>query len=387
MANKERWGDATLQKRYKAIAIAAITVVVLLALFLLLFQKPINQPTSTTKTPGNEVLNSNTPAEPITAKVGISVPTGSTRTNKNNIAISNVLESRGHTVDLLQAGSIETQYDQIDEFISSGCNILIVSPVNELVLSNALENAKANNITVIAYDKMILNTDAIGYFVSYDSAKSGSLHGEYLIKHLDLDNNSKDANIEIFPGDLNNGDISFYNKLIKTLEKYINSGNLHILSNQYSPDELSVSELDYTFAKARMEGLIAENGYAPDGTILNAVVCKNDTIAMGVIEALKDAGFTSDNFPLVTGGNCDMFGVKNMLNDYQAMSLFINPNDLGSKAADLVDALIKGESPSTNYSIEIDSRNIPAFLSEPSVCTKENYKEILLDSGYYDAIQ
>jgi putative multiple sugar transport system substrate-binding protein len=133
-----------------------------------------------------------------------------------------------------------------------------------------------------------------------------------------------------------------------------------------------------------MKELIDDLGYTPEGTRLDAVICKNDVIAKGVIEALQEIGFTSDNFPLVTGSDCDIIGVKNMLDGYQSMSLFLNPDDLGVKAANLVDAIINNKPLSSNQGVQTDSGKVPAFLSEPIVCTEENYQELLLDSGYYD---
>ena len=318
-------------------------------------------------------------------RIGISIPADSERLEKDSSTILKMLESEGYSVDLLYADSIEDQYNQISVLISSGAELLIISPVNEFVLSNALENAKAKNIPVIALDRMIRFTDAVDYYLAYDTA--GNLHGEFLVEQLNLNHSDKAANIEIFPGDLVAGDASFYNNLILSLEENINNESIRILSGQFSPDEMSVSEIDYTASKIRMEKLIADNNYYPGGTVLDAVLCKNDIIAMGVIEALKTAGFTSENFPLITGGNCDPGNVKYMLDGYQSMSLFLDPADLGRKAVDLIDSIANGQRLDSINSIALESREIPAYLCEPVICTRQNFQQLLLDSGYYDNLE
>ena len=333
----------------------------------------------------SDVTNANsiTVAERI-ERIGISVPIDSMRIDKDSAEILRLLESKGYSVNLLYANSIEAQYSHISDLISSGCDLLFVSPVNEYVLGNALENAKVKNIPVIALDKMILFSDAVDYYLAYDNA--GNLHGDYLVKQLNLNTASEAVNIEIFPGDLITGDASFYNNLILTLEKYISSESVRILSDQFSPDEMSVSETEYTASKARMEKLIAANNYFPGGTALDAVLCKNDIIAMGVIEALKAAGFTSENFPIVTGGACDPTNIKYIQEGYQSMSLFLDPAELGKKAVELVDSISNGKKLDSNNSIAVESHEIPAYLCEPIICTNQNYQRLLLDSGYYDAL-
>ena len=106
---------------------------------------------------------------------------------------------------------------------------------------------------------------------------------------------------------------------------------------------------------------------------------------MGITNALVEAGYTADNFPLVTGQDCDITSVKNMIKGTQAMSVFKDTRTLATKVVDMVDALMKGSQPPINDTKTYDNGTgiIPSYLCEPVFATKDNYKQLLVDSGYY----
>ena len=134
-----------------------------------------------------------------------------------------------------------------------------------------------------------------------------------------------------------------------------------------------------------MENLITSNGYGPKGTKLDAVYCSNDSTANGVTNALISAGYTADNFPIITGQDCDKVSVKNMIAGTQAMSVFKDTRTLASKVVEMVDAIMKGSNPPINDTSTYDNGTgiIPSYLCEPVFGSKENYKSLLIDSGYY----
>ena len=134
-----------------------------------------------------------------------------------------------------------------------------------------------------------------------------------------------------------------------------------------------------------MENLVTSNNYGPKGNKLDAVYCSNDSTAMGVTTALLGAGYTADNFPIITGQDCDIVSVKNMIKGTQAMSIFKDTRTLASKVVEMVDAIVKGSNPPVNDTKTYDNGTgiIPSYLCEPVFGTKDNYKELLVDSGYY----
>ncbi len=138
-------------------------------------------------------------------------------------------------------------------------------------------------------------------------------------------------------------------------------------------------------AQARMENLISSNGYAPDGTKLDAVMCSNDSTAQGATNALVNAGYTSDNFPIVTGQDCDIVSVKNMIAGTQAMSVFKNTDTLAQTVLQMINDILEGKEPQINDTQTYDNGTgvIPTYQCDPVFADVNNYKEQLIDSGYY----
>ena len=138
-----------------------------------------------------------------------------------------------------------------------------------------------------------------------------------------------------------------------------------------------------------MENLITSNKYGPKGQKLDAVYCSNDSTANGVTNALLSAGYTAANFPIITGQDCDIVSVKNMLKGTQAMSIFKDTRTLASKVVEMVDAICQGKKAPVNDTKTYDNGTgiIPSYLCEPVYGSKDNYKALLIDSGYYTEAQ
>ena len=169
------------------------------------------------------------------------------------------------------------------------------------------------------------------------------------------------------------------------LKPYLDSGVIVCLSGQTAKAQAATLEWSTARAQDRMENLITSNKYSPKGQKLDAVYCSNDSTAQGVTQALISAGYTADNFPIITGQDCDKVSVKNMLKGYQSMSVFKDTRTLASKVVEMVDAIMKGSNPPVNDTKTYDNnvKVVPSFLCEPVFGDASNYKALLVDSGYY----
>ena len=169
------------------------------------------------------------------------------------------------------------------------------------------------------------------------------------------------------------------------LQPYIDSGKLVVKSGQTSLAQCATPNWSTEESQKRMENLISSNSYGPDGTKLDAVLCSNDSTANGVTNALLAAGYTAENMPVITGQDCDKPSVKNILAGTQSMSVFKDTRTLAAQVVKMVDAILKGGTVEVNDTKTYDNGTgiIPSYLCDPVVCTKDNYKEILIDSGYY----
>ncbi len=196
------------------------------------------------------------------------------------------------------------------------------------------------------------------------------------------------AYIEFFTGSPDDNNINFFfGGAMDVLTPYLKSGVLVCRSGQTSKAQCATLNWSTEVAQKRMENLITSQKYGPGKTKLDAVYSSNDSCAQGITNALVGAGYTAKNFPIVTGQDCDKPSVKNMIAGTQAMSVFKDTRTLASQVVKMVDAIAKGTQPPINDKKTYDNGTgiIPSFLCEPVFGDKDNYKKLLIDSGYYTA--
>lgn len=319
-----------------------------------------------------------------TPKIGISLPTKALmRWNSDGDRMKSHLVAAGYLVDLQYADNdISTQIAQIDFLIDSGCDVLVIAAIDGSSLTDVLEEAKNKNIPVIGYDRMIYNTDALDYYVSFDNYMVGVVQGEYIRDALQLDDQAGPFNIEIFAGDPGDYNAAmFYQGAIDVLKPYIDSGKLVVLSGQMDFDVVATAGWKTDNAQSRMEAILS--AFYSDGTQLDAVLCSNDSTALGAENALE--AFYVGKYPIITGQDCDIANVKNIIAGKQAMSVFKDTRTLADMTVEMVDAIVKGLEVPVNDNSTYDNgvKIVPAFLCQPVFADVNNYRTILIDSGYY----
>ena len=317
-------------------------------------------------------------------KIGISMPTQSLeRWNRDGSYLQKQFEDAGNEVELTYSDNeTDRQVNDIQNLISDGVNLLVVAAIDGEALNTVMDEAAEAGIPVISYDRLLMNSDAVTYYATFDNYKVGQKQGEYLVDALDLDNQDGPFNIELFTGDPGDNNCNFFfGGAMDVLQKYIDEGKLVVKSGQTEFEQVATANWDSAKAQDRMDTIIAGN-YS-DGTNLDAVLCSNDSTALGVENALA-ASYTGE-YPIITGQDCDTPNVKNLVAGKQAMSVFKDTRALASAVVNMVDAIMKGEEPEINDTESYDNGTgvIPTYLCDPVVVTVDNYKEMLIDSGYY----
>jgi ABC-type xylose transport system, periplasmic component len=316
-------------------------------------------------------------------RVGVSMPTKDLqRWNQDGENMKAELEKAGYEVDLQYANNdIGTQVSQIETLISNGAEVLVIASIDGESLGDPLSKAKEAGIPVIAYDRLIMQSDAVDYYATFDNYMVGTRQGEFIEEKLDLKNAEGPFNMEIFTGDPGDNNAKFfYGGAIDVLMPYIEEGKIVVPSGSIDFDAVATAAWSTEAAQSRMDAIIASN-YA-DGTTLDAVLCSNDSTALGVTNAL--AAYTGE-WPLITGQDCDVANVKNIIAGKQSMSIFKDTRALAAQTVKMVDALMQGQEAEVNDTTTYDNGTgiIPTYLCEPVFADVNNYKELLVDSGYY----
>ena len=318
------------------------------------------------------------------AKVGISMPTKDLqRWNQDGDYIASQLEALGYEVDLQYAeNDVATQVAQIENMINSGCDVLIIAAIESSSLGDALDMADEAGVAVIAYDRLIYESNDVDYYVTFNNYMVGQLQGDYIADALELYKNPGPFYIEITAGDPgDNNAFLFYQGAMDALSYYIDNGQLVVVSGQTDFEDVATASWSTENSQTRAEQII--NLYYSDGTQIDAWLCSNDSTALGVENALA-ANYTGP-YPIITGQDCDIANIKNMLDGKQAMSMFKDTRTLAYQAVVMADEILSGQVVEVNDTVTYDNGSIvvPTYLCYPVVVDINNYYEILIDSGYY----
>lgn len=323
-------------------------------------------------------------AESNGTKVGVSMPTKDLqRWNQDGTNMEAELKAAGYEVDLQYANNEpQTQVSQIENMISNGANVLVIAAIEASSLGEALDMAKVANIPVVAYDRLLMNSDAVSYYATFDNYKVGQVQGQYIIDTLDLDNADGPFNLEITAGDPGDNNAPFfYSGAMDLLQPYIDEGKLVVKSGQTAFEEVGTPQWKTETAQSRADNIISS--FYADGTNIDVWLCSNDSTALGVETALANS--YNGEYPIVTGQDCDIENTKNMIAGKQSMSVFKDTRTLATQVVKMVGQILNGEEVDVNDTETYDNGTgvIPSFLCDPVFADANNYKELLIDSGYY----
>lgn len=274
------------------------------------------------------------------------------------------------------------QVMQIENMITKGVDVLVIAAVDCAALTDACEKAKAENIVVIADDRLITNTEAVDYYVTFDLVHMGEIQGQYIADSLDLENQAGPFSLEIFSGSQDDTNaISFYNGAMGILQPYIDSGKLVVKSGQVDYTATAIQSWDSSKAQSRMDNLLS--GYYADSH-LDAVLVAADCLAVGVISSLESMGYgnSGQEFPVITGQDAELAAVKNIQDGKQSMTVFLDANQLTAIVVPLADDLLAGKKVVPDATYDNGVSEIPTKTYEPYLIDKNNVG-YLVEVGFY----
>ena len=319
--------------------------------------------------------------------IGIAMPTkSSARWISDGNSMVEQFEAAGYSVDLQYAeDDIPNQLAQIENMITKGVDVLVVAAIDGTTLSNALSNAAASGIKVIAYDRLIRDSGDVDYYATFDNFKVGVQQASSLVSGLKERFGEGPYNVELFGGspDDNNA-YFFYNGAMSVLDPLIADGTVNVVSGQMGMDTVGTLRWDGAVAQARMDNLLS--AHYTDKQV-HGVLSPYDGLSIGILSSLKGVGYGSGDMkmPIVTGQDAEVPSVKSMLAGEQYSTVFKDTRSLAGVTVGMVDALLKGSEPEINDTSTYDNgvKVVPSYLLEPVSVDLSNWEEILIGSGYY----
>ncbi len=333
--------------------------------------------------------------------IGLAMPeTHVERWQMDGAALKADAIAKGYDAEVAYGDADQTKQNaQLSDFITKGANLLIIGSINNGVVS-AVEDARRDGVEVIAYDRLIMDTDQYDYYITFDNFKVGQFQGRAIVEALGLASATAAApkHITLFAGSpTDNNAFYFFDGAMSELRPYVEKGVLKIVgpaplvsSDTANFTRIATENWRADLAKQRMENLL--NGDAKN-YVLDAVLAPNDTLARAIIEALLTDAKYINKIPVVTGQDGELASIKFIRDGKQAMTVFKDTRDLAKAAIILADAILKGETPNIpGARLDTETYNtgkkyIKSYLLEPINVTKDNYEKVMIDSGYYTADQ
>ena len=322
--------------------------------------------------------------------IGIAMPTkSSARWISDGNSMVEQAEKAGYKTDLQYAeDDIPNQLAQIENMITKGVNVLVIAAIDGTTLSNALENAAAAGIKVIAYDRLIRDSPNVDYYATFDNFKVGVQQANSLVAGLKERFGDGPYNVELFGGspDDNNA-FFFYNGAMSVLQPLIDSGKVKVVSGQMGMDKVGTLRWLAATAQARMDNLLSAN-YS-DGSRVDGVLSPYDGLSRGIIASLRAVGYGTDDqpWPIVTGQDAETASVKAIIAGEQYSTVFKDTRELAKATVELVDTVLSGGKPDglDEKTYNNDVKVVPSILLTPHDVDASNYKELVVDSGYISA--
>ncbi len=260
-------------------------------------------------------------------------------------------------------GDDDRQLQQVQEMIKSGIKALVLLPHDTTKAVRIVEAAKAANVKVISYDRMVLNSD-VDLYITFDRVAIGQLQAEYLLKQ------APKGNYVILAGSPQDGGAkSLHIAQMAVLQPKIDRGEIKVISDSYTNDWLpSEAYLSTLKAIESSKGNIA------------AIVASNDGLAGGAIQALRENNLAGK--VAVSGQDADLAAIICIAQGTQTMTVYKPVANQALKAAEEAVQLAKGEKPVADTTISNGKINVPAILLKPVAVTKENIKSTVVKDGF-----
>lgn len=332
-------------------------------------------------------------------QVGVVLPTkDEPRWLQDQAQFESILGDAGFTNQVLfSQGSSATEKTNVETLISQGISVLIICAQDGAAAAAAVEEAKAAGVTVIAYDRLITGTDAVDYYVTFDSFAVGAAQGQYLV-----DNAPEGTGIPLYlyaGAATDNNAFIFFEGAWSVLQPKIADGTFVIANSseavalqettELSRDEEGkiigqvTTDWDFNVAKSKAEAHLTAAGADMKGDVL--VLAPNDGTSRSIADVFAtDKDVTSY---VITGQDSEKASVQYVIDGKQSMTVFKDTRTLAADSVAMAVSVLNGETPATDTTYNNEAKDVPAKQTDIIVVTKDNVQSALIDSEYYDATE
>lgn len=328
--------------------------------------------------------------------VGVVLPTNvEPRWVQDETRFKEALKTTKYSVEILfSQGSPAKERENVEALIAKGIKVLIICPHDAVAAAASAELAKKAGVYVISYDRLIMNTEAVDYYVTFDSVKVGRAMGRFLVEKVKP--GTKNNPLYLYAGALSdNNSFLFFQGAWEILQPKIADGTFRIINSSEAQkvqnkknltrDEMAkiigqiTTNWDFNVAKRKAEDDLTRARAADKGTVY--ILAPNDGTARAIADAFRADKDVKEYY--ITGQDAEKASVQYIIDGKQSMTVFKDVRILVKDAINAAQLLLEGKKPTTTAVYDNGKKKVPAIQSEIQVVTKDNVKQILIDSGYY----
>ena len=336
------------------------------------------------------------PAAELSGSVGIVLPTrDEPRWIQDEARFQEALTAAGYDVEILfSEGDSAKERANVDSLITKGVQVLIITPHDGAAAAAAAEAARDAGVKVISYDRLILDTEAVDYYVTFDSIAVGEAQAQYLVDNA----SGTDNPLYLYAGAAtDNNAFLFFEGAWNVLQPKIADGTFVIKNSseavalqdkaELTRDEMGqiigqiTTNWDFNTAKNLAESNLTAAAAADKGNVF--ILAPNDGTARAIADAFgADADVESY---VVTGQDAEIASVQYIIDGKQSMTVLKDVRTLVADAIAAAVAYLEGGTPDETSTYNNNVIDVPAKPSEVITVDKDNVVEAIIDSGYWPA--
>ena len=328
--------------------------------------------------------------------VGIVLPTkDEPRWIQDETRFKDALTAAGYDVQILfSQGDSAKEKANVEALISQGIKVLIICPQDGTAAAAAAEAARDAGVKVISYDRLIRDTDAVDYYVTFDSVAVGEAWGQYLIDNASGTGN----NLYLYAGAASdNNAFLFFEGAWNKLQPKIADGTFVIKNSSeavalrdkatLTREEMAqiigqvTTNWDFNTAKSLAESNLTTASAEDKGTVY--IAAPNDGTARAIADAFAADKDVTTYY--ITGQDAEKASVQYIIDGKQSMTVLKDVRTLVQDAIAAAVAFLEGNTPEETHTYNNGAIDVPAKPSAIVTVTKDNVKEAIIDSGYYPA--
>jgi D-xylose transport system substrate-binding protein len=305
-------------------------------------------------------------------QIGLSLDTlKEARWGRDRDAFKKRAEELGADVVVLSANSDDnTQVKDVESLITSQVDLIVIVPHDGKAMAKAVNEAHAAGIPVIAYDRLISDSDP-DLYVTFDNRRVGALQAQFILdKFKDRSKDKPIRLVRIYGSKTDHNAFMFKEGQDSGLEKAIASGVVQVVHEDWADDWKPEN------AKRIMNAALTKNGREID-----AVLASNDGTAGGAIQALREEGIAGK--VIVTGQDAELVACQRIVGGEQSMTIYKPVEQLARRATEVAIAMIKGKPVIASDATDNGKVKVPSIFHDVVTVTKENLEQTVIADGFH----